>query len=102
VRSLVVSYWLYHGQRGGAEGSPHIHEVRLFGSRAKGCARPNSDIDLALTLGGNDPGTILGNYFALHRTWQDELTSLLGVKAHVALYRRVRRYCDECSFVLFP
>lgn len=28
---------------------PNIAEVRIFGSRAKGCYTPGSDIDLALT-----------------------------------------------------
>jgi len=27
---------------------PEVEEARLFGSRAKGTARPNSDVDLAL------------------------------------------------------
>jgi predicted nucleotidyltransferase len=90
-----------------AEATRYVQEVRLFGSRAKGDARSNSDADLALTLGGDDPGTILGNYFALSQKWQDELTSRLELKAHVALYNetdddRVRRYCDKCSIVLFP
>src|SRR6476659_2603908 len=78
----------------------YVREVRLFGSRAKGGALADSDVDLALTLGGDDPGTILGNYFALSQKWQDELTSLLGLKAHVALYNdsdsKVRGYCEEC------
>jgi predicted nucleotidyltransferase len=83
----------------------HVREVRLFGSRAKGGARPNADVDLALTVGGDNPGTILGIYYALGQRWQDELTSVLGLKAHVNLYNHpadptVRAHCDEGSFVL--
>ena len=34
--------------------TPHVVEVRLFGSRAKGTAKPDSDIDLAITVGGDE------------------------------------------------
>jgi predicted nucleotidyltransferase len=85
---------------------PHVHEVRLFGSRAKGTAKPESDIDLAITVGGESPGTVLGNYFALGERWQEQLTELLEVKVHVALYNDpgssvARSSCDECSVLLF-
>jgi hypothetical protein len=92
-----------------AESMSYVEEVRLFGKRAKlakGGAPADSDVDLALTLGGDDPGTILGNYFALDETWQRELTGKLGLQAHVALYNepdndRVRRYCEAGCVVLF-
>jgi predicted nucleotidyltransferase len=85
----------------------YVDEVRLFGSRAKGNAKPGSDVDLAITVGGSDPGNILGNYFAESQRWQDELTKLIEAKAHVALYndadrKLVRRACDECSMLLYP
>jgi hypothetical protein len=35
-----------------AERNPRVSLVRLFGSRAMGCARQASDVDLALTLTG--------------------------------------------------
>jgi predicted nucleotidyltransferase len=87
--------------------TPLVKEVRVFGSRARGDASSDSDIDLALTVGGGAPGTVLGNYFALSRDWQIELSNLLGAKAHVALYNDpdpspVRGSCDECSILLFP
>jgi predicted nucleotidyltransferase len=85
--------------------TPYIQEVRLFGSRAEGSARPDSDIDLAITVGGDNPRTVLGHYFALSERWQNELTELLEAKAHIALYNEdqspVRPSCDECSFLLF-
>jgi predicted nucleotidyltransferase len=34
-----------------AQSARYAQEVRLFGSRAKGCARPDSDVDLAITAG---------------------------------------------------
>jgi Polymerase beta, Nucleotidyltransferase len=50
--------------RGWAQGITQISEVRLFGSRAVGCARADSDIDLAVTLDSADPDTVRGVYFA--------------------------------------
>jgi predicted nucleotidyltransferase len=85
----------------------YVKEVRLFGSRARGDATPDSDIDLAITVGGTDMGNVLGNYFAEGRRWQDQLSHLLEPKAHVALYNDadpepVRRSCDECSVLIYP
>ena len=85
----------------------YVEEVRLFGSRARGNARSDSDIDLAITVGGTDVGNILGNYLAESKRWQDQLSHLLEAKAHVALYNDaepepVRRSCDECSVLIYP
>lgn len=84
----------------------YVKEVRLFGSRAKGSARPDSDIDLAITVGGSDDGVVRGNYFAVGPEWQRQLSDLLGLNAHVGCYNdpdtdAVRRSCDECSLILF-
>jgi Nucleotidyltransferase domain len=38
----------------------YVREVRLFGSRAKGGTAPDSDIDLAITVAGNDPAPSSG------------------------------------------
>jgi predicted nucleotidyltransferase len=90
-----------------AKRTPHVYEVRLFGSRARGPA-PDSDIDLALTVArDSNPGTVQGIYFALGKGWQDQLTRLLEVETHVALYNDpdpspVPIACDTCSIVLFP
>ena len=88
------------------EKAQYVRAIRLFGSRARGEATEKSDIDLAVTIGGDDPGTVLGIYFARAQKWQTELTSLLGTKVHVGLYDDpdmdiIRRSCDECSIVLF-
>ena len=84
----------------------YVKEVRLFGSRAKGSARPDSDIDLAITVGGSDDGVVRGNYFAVGPEWQRQLSDLLGLNAHVGCNNdpdtdAVRRSCDECSLILF-
>lgn len=59
----------------------HVDEVWLFGSRAKGTARPDSDVDLCLRL--RPGGSALGAYFALGDRWQQELGQVLG--RHVSL-----------------
>jgi predicted nucleotidyltransferase len=63
-----------------------VSEVRLFGSQATGEAKEGSDIDIAITIGGDDPGTVRGTYFALGKRWEDELAIILGSKVHVSLY----------------
>ena len=88
-----------------AEKTPYVVEVRLYGSRAKQTSRLDSDIDLALTLGG-DPNTALANYFALGQKWQEALTAVVGLPVHVGLYNdpeasMVRTGCGHSSVVLF-
>jgi predicted nucleotidyltransferase len=88
--------------------TPLIEEVRLFGSRAKGDAPADSDVDLALTVAmGATPGTVEGRYAALGQHWQNELTKLLApLRAHVNLYNaedeKVRRICEEFNVLLYP
>ena len=74
-----------------------------------GKVKGRSDIDLAITVGEPAlcPGTVRGHYFALGQRWHDELTTLLGKEAHIALYNdpdcdRVRGACEKCSVLLFP
>jgi predicted nucleotidyltransferase len=85
--------------------TPYVLEVRLHGSRAKGTSGPDSDIDLALTLGG-DPWIALANYYALGQQWQDAVTAALNAPAHIGLYNDpesaiVRTSCDHCCVLLF-
>jgi hypothetical protein len=75
--------------------------------RPRGSSKPTSDVDLAITVDGNNAGTILGNWYVEGKRWQPQLTTLLGLKAHLDLYNdpdgdKVRRYCDEYSLLLFP
>lgn len=55
-----------------------FRELWLFGSRAKGTHRPDSDIDLAIVF--VDPQAALGNYRALGDRWQNELRKLANHK----------------------
>jgi predicted nucleotidyltransferase len=63
-----------------------IRELWLFGSRAQGRARPDSDVDLAVVLmppdGKHD--WAFGNYIALaDGQWKPELEAIVG--RHVSL-----------------
>jgi predicted nucleotidyltransferase len=54
-----------------------IRQLWLFGSRARGDHRPDSDIDLAIAL---SPGeAILGLYTAKGDEWQRDLADRLGM-----------------------
>jgi predicted nucleotidyltransferase len=90
-----------------AAATPQVLEVRLFGSRAKGRARADSDVDLAVTVGGSKGATVPGNYVALANLWENHLRQATGLDVHIKQYNstdsdRVRRWCDELSVVLFP
>jgi len=62
-----------------------VREVWLFGSRAKGTARPDSDVDLAIKLMPASKGTdwALWRYSQFGDKWQNELIAILG--RHVSL-----------------
>jgi predicted nucleotidyltransferase len=63
-----------------AVAKPEIAEVWLFGSRAKGTAGPDSDVDLGLVLTPGDPGHDwpLGNWLSLGTSWREEIQAALG------------------------
>jgi len=82
-----------------ARGISQISAVRLFGSRAMGCARPDSDVDLAITVG-------VEHYVAIADREEARLSKSLGLVVRLNQYNSpastaVRRYCDDCSVMLF-
>lgn len=76
-----------------AAGNENVAEVWLFGSRAKGTARPDSDVDLALVL---MPGILgypghdwpEGNYQALGDRWEANLTAAIQHDVHLKRFAR--------------
>ena len=62
-----------------------IDELWLYGSRTKGTAGPDSDVEIAVSLmpaqGGHD--WALGDYLALSPVWQRTLEAIVG--RHVSL-----------------
>jgi predicted nucleotidyltransferase len=66
--------------RSWAKDNGNVRELWLFGSRAQGCARPDSDVDLAIafmpdTGAGSSP---LANFGALRSTWRARLKEIVG------------------------
>lgn len=91
-----------------AREAQHVRCVRLLGSRARGLAKPESDVDLALTVAPDaSAGTIRSHWNALAQAWQSQLSSILRpLKAHLLLYNDpdqdlVREACAEYSVVLY-
>jgi hypothetical protein len=61
-----------------AAGKPTIKALYVFGSYARGEARPDSDLDIAFDFTGVDEDDVelIGNA----RAWKTELTLLTGIK----------------------
>ena len=81
-----------------AEGDPYVREVRIFGSRAKGKGRLDSDLDIAITAS-------VGNYTRFDSEWKAELERRTGLRVGLSQYNNpvndtVRRYCDDPSTIL--
>jgi predicted nucleotidyltransferase len=72
--------WL-HGLWAWASANGNVQELWLFGSRADGHARPDSDVDIAIAL--MPAAFAYGNYVALGDGWQRELEAIVG--RHVSL-----------------
>jgi predicted nucleotidyltransferase len=70
--------WL-RGLREWAQANEAVRQLWLFGSRARGDAREDSDVDIALALtppvGKHD--WALGAYFSLEREWKVQLTAIV-------------------------
>jgi len=63
----------------------HVAKLELFGSRAKGTARPDSDVDLLVTF---EPGQTPGlEFFGM----ADELEKMLGRPVDLLTRPRVER-----------
>jgi predicted nucleotidyltransferase len=80
-----------------ASQTPQVRELRLFGSRAKGCAKTNSDVDLAVTADAE-------NYVALASKWEEFLSKTLDLTVHIRDFARneaIQKACEECSLLLF-
>ena len=75
-----------------ARRSRKMGNVFLFGSRAKGCAEPDSDVDLAVDASA-------GNWTALADTWERDLSERLGLIVHVRTLMddAIRLACEEWS-----
>jgi predicted nucleotidyltransferase len=68
-----------------AQKTAAVKELWLFGSRARGEARAESDVDLALVLmpSARKHDWASGDYVALHSEWKNALEAIVG--RHVSL-----------------
>jgi predicted nucleotidyltransferase len=89
-QAVIIGKW--------AEEIACVSEAWLFGSRARGDARHDSDIDIAISLESEDPGDALGTYYALGDTWQREIRRRLGI--HVSLVSTNELAAVEATKVL--
>ena len=89
-----------------AERTPCILEVRLYGSFFKGTARPDSDLDLAVTVAGGNADDRFAAFFVGRQDWGPELAHATGLKPHIEPYDadlapRVFNFCQEHSKLIF-
>jgi predicted nucleotidyltransferase len=74
---MLISNW--------AQLQHSLSEVQLYGSRHKGTAHPQSDVDLAVSIGGDDEGERLAEYIEHRDEWERELSGSLGLPVHIEL-----------------
>src|SRR5262249_10247368 len=90
-----------------AETTPEIACVILYGSRAKGTARPDSDVDLGLITFGPEPGSRFANFGLHRREWANQLQELVGLKVQLEYASpeiddfHIREYIETGHVVLF-
>jgi len=68
-----------------ARDTREVSEVWIFGSRARGDHRPDSDLDVALIMTAGTEGERLGNWVCLAEEWEVELAALLPVEVDLDL-----------------
>jgi predicted nucleotidyltransferase len=86
--------------------NPRVLQVRLFGSRFKGTSRPDSDIDLAVTISEDKHYTIATIFVFDLDAWRAELSKLVRAKADIRLTDLVepcgiRKICEAGSALLY-
>jgi predicted nucleotidyltransferase len=82
-RAIITSVQLTDEQRDAiidwAERTPQVQAVMLFGSRCKGTARPDSDVDLALSMTSGRWQRRFENYRDNVNAWERVLTDAVGL-----------------------
>ena len=83
----------------------HVGELRIFGSYAKGTAKPGSDLDIAVRVVRKKPGDTTTWVTALCECpeWEKELTQRLGTQADVEdiMAKHVSQYVQEASILVY-
>ncbi len=81
--------------RSWAAAIPSIDRVSLYGSRARGTPRPDSDLDLAVYVRAPD-GEHLAEWIKNRQRWQQELSTRLGIKVDLEFAN------EEAEYVVAP
>lgn len=85
--------------------NPYIGELRIFGSYAKGTARPDSDLDCAVRVVRKKPGDTTVWVTACFECpeWGKELSRLLGVEVDMEdiTGEHVSQYVQEASILVY-
>ena len=81
--------------RSWAAAIPSVDRVSLYGSRARGTPRPDSDLDLAVYVRAPD-GEHLSEWIENRQRWQQALSARLGIKVHLEFAN------EEAEYVVAP
>jgi predicted nucleotidyltransferase len=84
MSEVLPNEWM-RGLRSWASANKNVCELWLFGSRADGTSRPESDVDLGIGLmpPNGKHNWALGNFADLKDEWRRELEAIVG--RHVSL-----------------
>jgi predicted nucleotidyltransferase len=74
-----------------------VEAVFLRGSRARGTAKPDSDVDLALSIAGADALRNLATFISHRRAWRAALEATLGLA--VVLERARREPSPDAGYI---
>ena len=88
INAIIISW---------AKKTPDIRAVFLRGSRAKGTAMPDSNVELALSIMSQDPLWRLANFLSRRRAWRAELEKSLSLA--VQLERARGKPTPETGYV---
>ena len=80
-----------------AKKTPEVQAVFLYGSRAKGTAKPDGDLVLALSIKGLEATWRFAKFISHRRDWRVELEAALGLA--VQLERARRDATPEAGYV---
>jgi predicted nucleotidyltransferase len=82
-----------------AKKTPEVQAVFLYGSRAKGTAKPDSDMVLALSIKGVEATCRLAKFISHRRAWRAELEAALGLPVQLSRARRAHPRGGLCRAV---
>jgi hypothetical protein len=80
-----------------AKKTPDVQAVFLSGKRASGTVEPDSDVELALSITGQDPLRRLATFLSRRRAWRGELEA--GLSLGVQLERARIEATPEATYI---